>query len=126
MRSLAERALGSPPAWFTVLMGIRDGMMGPLGVQTSRDLRQASAAADRVNFFAVLAESADEIILGDNDTHLDFRLSLTQRPEPEGSLLIATTVVRAHNGLGRLYLRAVQPFHVLVVRAMLIRAAKLT
>jgi hypothetical protein len=76
MRVIAERALGSPPGWFKALMAIRDGVMGPLGVRTSADLRHVWSDRQRIDFFPVLAESADELVLGEDDNHLDFRLSL--------------------------------------------------
>jgi hypothetical protein len=123
MREVAERAMGSPPAWFTALMAVRDGIMGPLGVRTSHDLRRAPSGKARVDFFPVLSESPDELVLGEDDTHLDFRLSLLRRNGPHGAMLIATTAVRTHNRLGRLYKRAIHPFHILVVRATLARAA---
>jgi hypothetical protein len=124
MRAIAERALGSPPRWFKGLMTLRDGIMGPLGVQTSNDLRRVRANRARVDFFPVLGESADELVLGEDDRHLDFRLSLLRRRGPDGVMLIATTAVRAHNRLGRAYIRAIRPFHVLVVRATLARTAQ--
>jgi hypothetical protein len=123
MREVAERALASPPAWSTALMAIRDGIMGPLGVRTSRDLRQARSGTGRVDFFPVLAEGDDELVLGKDDSHLDFRLSLLRLRGSEGAMLIATTVVCTHNLLGRFYILSIRPFHVLVVRATLARAA---
>jgi hypothetical protein len=38
--------------------------------------------------------------------------------------VIATTVVHCHNLLGRLYILAIAPFHRLVVRSALQRAAR--
>ncbi len=124
MRTIAERALGSPPGWLKALMAIRDGVMGPLGVRTSDDLRRRRPDGARIDFFPVLAESADELVLGEDDSHLDFRLSLLRRRGPGGMTLIATTAVRTHNLLGLLYIRAIHPFHVIVVRTALTRTAQ--
>jgi hypothetical protein len=77
-----------------------------------------------VGFFPVHWEGKDEIVLGANDRHLDFRLSLLRRHSPTGTLLIATTVVHTHNALGLTYLNAIRPFHHLVVRANLARCAQ--
>uniref|UniRef100_UPI002016F0D4 DUF2867 domain-containing protein n=1 Tax=Sphingomonas sp. CFBP 8765 TaxID=2775274 RepID=UPI002016F0D4 len=79
------------------------------------------SCADRL--LPVLAESTDEIVLGEDDRYLDFRLSILRQVGPHGSMLIVTTAVRTRNRFGRLYLRAIYPFHVLVARASLIRAA---
>lgn len=123
MRAIAERGLGAPPLWFKALMAVRDAAVTPFGVRTSGELRRARPDQAYIDFFPVLSESADEIMLGENDRHLDFRLSLLCQARPNGSMLIATTAARTHNRLGRLYLRAIQPFHILVVRAMIARAA---
>jgi len=62
-------------------------------------------------------------ILGADDRHLDFRPSLLRRREVAGATLYATTTVRTHNLLGRVYIKAILPFHIIVVRSMLARAA---
>ena len=123
MRAIADRALGTPPRWFRALLAVRDGAVAPFGVRTSGELRRARPDRPRVDFFPVLSESADEIVLGEDDHHLDFRLSIMRQVGPQGSMLIATTAVHTHNRFGRLYLRTIYPFHILVARASLIRAA---
>lgn len=123
MRTIAERALATPPRWFKVLMAVRDGLVRPFGLRTSDELRRARRDRPRIDFFPVLSESADEIVLGEEDSHLDFRLSLLRQAGPSGSVLIATTAVRTHNRLGRLYLRVIHPFHIFIVRSTVARAA---
>lgn len=126
MRAIAERALGAPPAWSRALMRVRDGIMRPLGVKTSDMLRRSGHAANHVDFFRVLAEYPDEIVLGEDDRHLDFRLSLMFRPaSPDTDTeIVATTAVRTHNALGRSYILAIRPFHLLIVGSTLRRLAK--
>ena len=122
MRALAMAALGDPPSWVRLLLFIRDGVMSPLGVKSSGEVRRLRGGRDRIDFFPVLACSANEIILGADDRHLDFRLSLLRRPAAQGMpVLIATTVVHCHNRLGRWYLAAIMPFHRLIVRSSLRR-----
>ena len=82
------------------------------------------AANERVDFFPVQWEGDDEIVLGEDHRHLDFRLSLLRRELPTGAELIATTVVHAHNAFGFAYLNAIRPFHHLVVRSILGRVAR--
>jgi hypothetical protein len=89
-------------------------------------MRRDMAASEQahVDFFPVQSRSDHEIVLGENDRHLDFSLSLLLRPTPDtaGAELVATTVVHCHNLLGRTYLQAITPFHGLVVRSNLRRA----
>ena len=89
-------------------------------------MRRAAIAdnADRIDFFRILARSDRELILGEDDRHLSFRLSLLLRARPDGSgdELVATTV-RCHSALGRVYLALIGRFHRLVVISNLSRAS---
>ena len=69
-----------------------------------------------------------EIVVGEDDRHLDFRASFLVSPAGApagGAQLTASTVVHCHNLLGRTYLFISAPFHRLVVKASLRRAAEL-
>jgi hypothetical protein len=124
MRVLATLTVGNPPAWQKALIAMRDAMVTPFGIKTSGTVRASRDSNERVDFFPVQWESRDEIVLGADDRHLDFRLSLLRRLSPTGTSLIATTVVHTHNALGFTYLNAIRPFHHLVVRANLARCAQ--
>ena len=122
MRAVAVMALGNPPRWFRVLLAIRDQVMSLFGVKTSSELSATVRQQDRIEFFPVRSCVADEIILGEDDRHLDFRLSfLRRRLDAGGAEIVATTVVHCHNWLGRWYIKAIMPFHRLVVRSSLNR-----
>jgi hypothetical protein len=122
MRALAMAAFGKPPTWVRLLLIIRDGVMSLFGVKSSGEVRQSPDGRDRIDFFPVLSCSANEIILGADDRHLDFRLSLLRRTVAHSMpVLVATTVVRCHNRLGRWYLASIMPFHRLIVRSSLHR-----
>ncbi|CAE6825837.1 DUF2867 domain-containing protein [Paraburkholderia aspalathi] len=128
---LARFMFAHQARWIAKLLGLRDALVARLGLKTSKQLRIANppGSRDRVDFFRIYARSAREIILGENDSHLDFRLSILQqtRDTHEGSAryLILSTVVHCHNGLGRFYILAIAPFHRLVVRSTLRRAARI-
>ena len=74
-------------------------------------------AQDKVGIFPVESENDHELIAGFNDRHLDFRVSVVSR---EGQVFLATWV-HPHNLGGRLYLRTILPFHVMIVRNALAR-----
>lgn len=124
MRALATMTVGDPPTWQRALIAMRDAMVTPFGLKTSGAVRASRESEERVDFFPVQWEGRDEIVLGADDRHLDFRLSLLRRLSPTGALLVATTVVHSHNALGLIYLNAIRPFHHLVVRANLARCAQ--
>ena len=125
---LATEMLGRPVAWFRLLLAIRDAIMGPFGVKTSSQIRlQRVAGAEFIAFFPILSRSQNEVVVGVDDRHLDFRASvLLCRGKPgEADLLIATTAVHCRNWTGRAYLAVIRPFHVLVVRSNLKRVSTL-
>lgn len=124
---LARSVLADPAPWIRLLMGLRDALVVGFRVKTSQEVRRAAIAdnAGRIDFFRILARSDRELILGEDDRHLDFRLSLLLRARPDGSgdELVATTVVRCHNALGRVYFALIARFHRLVVISNLSRAS---
>lgn len=122
---IAERALGRPGPVFRAALALRDAVMGSFGVKTSDRIRAelAERSADHIDFFPVLSRSQTEIILGEDDRHLDFRLSLLLRKSAGQRELVATTVVHCHGLLGRAYLATIMAGHVIVVRSALAKAA---
>lgn len=128
IEALARSTLGRPAPWIRLLLSIRNTIMRPLGVKSSAQLQEqaVAAGADHINFFRVIETSETEIVLGEDDRHLDFRASLLlrSRVDGEGAQLVATTVVRCHNLTGRIYLRTIAPFHRQVIRSNLASAAR--
>jgi hypothetical protein len=128
---LARFLFAHQAGWVAKLLSLRDALVVRFGIKTAKQLRAAGSrdARERVDIFRIYTRSAREIILGENDRHLDFRLSVLQqtRATHEGSAryLILSTVVHCHNGLGRFYIFAIAPFHRLVVRSSLSRAARI-
>jgi hypothetical protein len=120
---IARAMLGRSPPWLKGLLAIRDSVMARFDVKTTAQLRRGAGAAGRIGFFPVVSSTSGEIVLGENDRHLDFRLSvLIARGDGALDQLVATTAVHCHNRLGRIYLRVITPFHHLVVRSLLARA----
>ena len=120
-RELAQRALAGRAPWVDRLMALRDALVRPFGLKTSRQLSaDRSEGVARIGIFRVYEASADEVVLGEDDAHLDFRLSVRR----SANQLVAVTVVHCHNLLGRSYIRLIAPFHRAVVRSALARAAR--
>jgi uncharacterized protein DUF2867 len=125
---LGRALLDSPPPFLRHLMDLRDVGVGIFGVKTSRQIRDDldREGSARINFFRVRSVAENELILGEDDKHLDFRVSVLLRPRDAGPgrEIVATTVAHAHNLLGRSYLAVVGPFHCMIMRSNLRRAAK--
>jgi hypothetical protein len=106
-------------------MWLRDRIVSPLGLRTartsttSRDPASRLQPGDMAGMFQVFERSDDEILLGGDDSHLDFRVSVLVLRSAVRSSAVLTTVVRFNNGLGRAYFFVVRPFHRLIVTSML-------
>jgi len=74
-------------------------------------------ASDKVGIFPVETENEQELIAGFDDKHLEFRISVLSI---EGRIYLATWV-QPHNIGGRIYLKTILPFHILIVRNALAR-----
>ena len=116
--------LAAAPRWFDVLMLARDKIVGLFGLKTAAKGQGVPQAPFRVGqqlgIFRILHLTPGEAILGEDDRHLDFRISLLL----DGERLRVSTLVRPHNVFGRLYLVIVLPFHHLISTVMIARMAK--
>ncbi len=118
----------SGPVWGKKMFAFRNKIVGLFGLKTGAEKEKKQPGNDaqyevgeRIGLFKVFDKTNNEIILGEDDRHLDFRVSLLfdkNEDEEENSLTISTTV-KFHNWLGVLYFLPVRPFHKLIVPAML-------
>ncbi len=127
---LARFIFAQQSPWISRLMRVRDALVAGFGLKTSVQLMKADdlAKAHRIGLFKIYSTSAHEIILGEDDEHLDFRLSLLYQVRPSvvsAPHLILSTVVHCHNRLGRAYIFIIAPFHRLIVQSMLRRASRI-
>ncbi len=127
---LARFIFSQQPSWINALMAIRDALVGGFGLKTARQLTSAGPGREtgRVGIFKIYDASSSEVILGEDDKHLDFRLSVlcsNQSTAAGKRHLTLSTVVHCHNRLGRLYILVIAPFHRLVVKSTLRRAARI-
>jgi Protein of unknown function (DUF2867) len=105
----ADAIFRDPPRWVTALLGLRESLVGLVGI----------ARGGRSSFDTV-ARTADEVLLGTDEAHLDFRASVLREPDR----VVLSTVVQLHNRRGRAYFAPVGRVHPMIVRAMLSRAAR--
>ena len=126
---LARFIFSVQPTWIGALINVRDAIVAGFGLKTAKNLATLSSdpTARRISIFRVFGTSATEVVIGENDKHLDFRVSiLCTPPTPPNTdnQLTLSTVVHCHNRLGRTYLSVIAPFHRQVVKASLRRAAE--
>ena len=105
---------GPMPAAMRILMGVRDVVAGRLGLKTATRYVAGNPldpivvrSGDRIGLFLVRERHEREVVLGEDDSHLDFRVSVLV----EERKVFVSTVVRYNNRIGRIYFAVVKPFH---------------
>jgi hypothetical protein len=129
--TLARFIFAQQPRWVGRLMGLRDLLVASFGLKTAAQLQNPAAAGQhpRVGIFRIYETRPHEIVLGEDDKHLDFRLSVLHETLPaagdgRAGQVVVSTVVHCHNRLGRAYILLIAPFHRAIVQAVLRRAAR--
>jgi hypothetical protein len=126
LEALARAGFERQAWWIRALTRMRDVMMATVGVKSSRAIGAAAAARGPViGFFPLLSRSARELVVGEDDRHLDFLVAILLRTGAAGVReLVVVTVVHCHNRLGRAYLAVIAPFHRVIAQASLEQAAR--
>jgi hypothetical protein len=112
-----EKLLQDVPPLVARMMAARNAAMKPLGLRVSGDPGALP--------FPKLDETEEEVLVGLDDKHLNFRASI--RVEPHGTMQAVTfeTVVKFNGITGRLYFLPVKPMHkYVVIPRMLEHAAR--
>ncbi len=110
------------PRWLDGLMELRNTLVKPLGLKTGPVTVPVVAppflVGQTIGVFRIIERTETEVVLGENDRHLDFRVSLLLVRTGQGTELSISTLVRMHNLLGRGYFALVRPFHRYLVPIM--------
>lgn len=127
--TLARAFFSQPPAWFSLLMWIRDHIMPVFRVKSSTQIQTEAKekGVETISAFPVISRSDREIILGEDDSHLNFFVSFLVRDldstasiaagsDEKEKELVAMTVVHCHGWLGKSYIAVIKPFHILIVK----------
>jgi hypothetical protein len=123
-RQAAQRMMGRSPRWVEALLTLRHLLVAPFGLKTSGN--NANPLRETIGLFPVLTQTPGRLVAGFNDKHLDFRVvvdvAASGADDNSGQQVTATTLVKTHNALGRIYLAVIKPFHRVIVPAMLRQA----
>lgn len=117
------------PAWVRGLMSLRGfialrlGLAHPFNAQPLTHANKPKLQPGvRVGPFTVQSLSSDCVIVGDDDTHLNFRISVLKTERDGQGFITVSTGVEIHNRLGRIYMFVVKPFHRFLARFMVHQA----
>jgi hypothetical protein len=99
----------NPPWWVRLLFGVRQLLVRAVGIERGDG-----------HTFAILDWREDEVLVGTDQQHLDFRASVLVSP----GRVVVSTLVGVRNRRGLAYWAVVQRLHPFVVRSMMARAAR--
>lgn len=127
---IGKSFFSSGPKWIESLFALRNRIVSLFGLKTPNNITNRQnqlnnfkcEKGERFGLFEVFNKTENEIILGENDKHLNFRVSLfveQQKNELTKKNLTISTTVAFNNWFGRLYFLPVKPFHRLIVPTML-------
>ncbi|MFY0608306.1 MAG: DUF2867 domain-containing protein [Cyclobacteriaceae bacterium] len=123
LRSISNLVFGTMPKWVEFLMKLRNAIVSVFGLKTEipADFHSTFEVGGYVGFFQIFSIEHNEIMLGADDKHLNFRVSIYNSGEDQFNIKV-TTLVQFNNLFGRFYMAIVMPFHHLIVKRMVKQA----
>lgn len=118
------------PKWVDRLLNFRDLIVRVFGLKTGnkkdRNIANYYPIGSKAVYFTVLDRNDHEIVMAENDKHLNFRTSVLLDKTNATTAIYLTTIVHFNNIFGRLYFIPVKPFHQIIIKSLLKRYVKTT
>ncbi|MCF6269197.1 MAG: DUF2867 domain-containing protein [Melioribacteraceae bacterium] len=112
------------PKWINSLLALRNKIVGVFGLDNNKGATKITKenvrVGSKVGLFKIYEITENEIIAGEDDDHLNFRVSVLK----QNNEVTVTTVVQYNNIFGKIYMIAVLPFHKIIVKSILKNAVK--
>jgi len=129
-KDIGKAFFTAAPNWTASLFKLRNRIVSIFGLKTPEQTENEKELIDnfncepneRLGIFKVFHRDENEVILGEDDKHLNFRISLykeSKANDKDRKRLTLTTTVHFNNWFGKLYFLPVKPFHRLIVPQML-------
>lgn len=113
------------PDWIDYLMRLRNSVVRIFGLRVGdkRDVNISPhySIGSRAMYFTVINRNDNEIVMAENDRHLNFIVSVMRKSNGINSTVSITTVVKFNNVFGRIYFLFILPFHKLIIKSLLKR-----
>ncbi len=125
IEEITNLVFNTTPKWVNSLFVLRNKIAGLFGLKTEMpsDYNENYKVGGYVKFFKIFSISDTEVILGVDDSHLNFRALINN--DRSGSYNIkVTTLVEYNNLKGKIYMSIIKPFHRKIVKRMVKNAYK--
>lgn len=125
LKTVAHLIFGTFPKWVSTLMKLRNTLVKPFGlkVEMPKDYNVDYKVGSYSGFFKIFDILDNELVLGADDKHLNFRVSIYNSKEPSFNIKVST-LVEYKNTFAKVYMAIVAPFHRVVIKSMIKRAYK--
>lgn len=125
IEEITNLIFNTTPKWVAFLFKIRNAIVQFFGIKTNLpdDYNEDFKVGGYVAFFKIYDIATNEIILGANDSHLNFR-AIVYNAKTSAYNIKVTTLVEYHNTKGKIYMSLIKPFHRMVVKRMVGQAFK--
>lgn len=125
LNTISKLVFGTVPKWVEVLLKLRNNIVKVFGLKTEKpeDYHTDFKVGGYVGFFQIFSIQQNEIMLGADDKHLNFRVSIYNSNENQFNIKV-TTLVEYNNSFGKIYMFIIKPFHHLIVKRMVKQAYK--
>ena len=122
------------PPFFIQLLHLRERIAKLFGLKTAEKSSQEERErklnefqgniGDYIAVFEVIDKNKVELLTGQKDKHLDFKLSFICYKEGNRSIMELATTVLIHNALGKTYFFFVGPIHRIYMKRIMKRMVK--
>ena len=126
--SLGKNFFTGTPTWVKSLFELREKFAQLVGLKTGEKKSNRQKYLDEFNcevgqkigLFKVFSKSKLEVILGEDDKHLNFRISIhINELDKNEKIITLSTSVQFNNNFGKLYFLPVKPIHKFIVPSMI-------
>ncbi len=119
MEEITQLVFNSSSRWVDALFKIRNKLVKLIGLRSNLPSGYHSRfeVGGYIKFFKIFSVTANEVVLGADDSHLNFRAVVANDYADQYNIKV-TTLVHFNNAKGKWYMKVIQPFHRLVVARM--------
>jgi len=117
----------SSPKWVDKLFVLRNKLVDVIGLKSEManiaQLNPPYTKNQQLGAFKIYEITEDEVVLGEDDKHLNFRVSLIIERGTKNRLVLSA-IVKTNNLIGKIYFFIIKRFHQIIVSVMIKRMVK--
>ena len=113
------------PGWMNLLLIARNKVAGLAGLEVptaleiiKKERRDCYLVGDKIGPWPIFFLGSDELVVGRDNKHMDFRLSIMKIHDDSPGVIVSTLCM-VHNRFGQHYLSAITPFHKVGLRRLM-------